>query len=102
MIDYSRQLYAQGLQEVREALRTPKMVLEDETFGACLALTVFEVSECPGQSRVAYDWHRRANLDLLQMRGAKRHREGVGHELFLAARLHGVSVLERRCCFTPR
>lgn len=92
MIDYSRHLYTQGLQEVREALRVPKLVLEDETLGACLALTVFEVSECPGQSRAAYDWHRRANLNLLRLRGAKRHREGVGHELFLAARLHGVSL----------
>jgi len=93
MIDYSRQLYTQGLQEVRQALRVPELVLKDETLGACLALTVFEVSGCPDRNRVAYDWHRRANLNLLLMRGAKQHREGVGHELFLAARLHGVSVI---------
>jgi hypothetical protein len=94
MIDYSRYLYTQGLQEVRKALRVPDLMLKDEMLGACLALTVFEVCECPDQSRAAYDWHRRANLNLLQMRGAHRHREGVGHELFLAARLHGVSVLD--------
>jgi hypothetical protein len=97
MIDYSRYLYIQGLQEVSEALRVPELVLEDDTLGACLALTVFEVSECPNRNRVAYDWHRRANLNLLQMRGAYRHREGVGHELFLAARLHGVSIIGT-CC----
>lgn len=92
MVNFSRYLYAQGLQEVRTALRAPRAILEDETLGACLALACFEVFECPGQSRAAYEWHRRASVDLLQMRGAKMHRVGIGHELFLAVRLHGVSI----------
>lgn len=93
MVDFSRYLYAQGLQEVRTALKAPMAILEDETLGARLALACFEVFECPGQSRAAYEWHRRASVNLLQMRGAKRHREGIGHELFLAVRLHGVRNL---------
>lgn len=91
-IDFSQHLYAEGLHEVRTALRSPRTMLDDETLGACLALAAFEVSECPAQCRVAYQWHRRASVNLVQMRGAKRHREGVGHELFLAARLHGVRI----------
>lgn len=98
LIDFSRHLYAQGLSEVRTALRRPGAILEDETLGACLALAVFEVIQCPDKCRAAYAWHRRASVNLLQMRGAKVHREGVGHELFLALRLHGVSLV----CLLPR
>lgn len=93
MTDFSRHLYAKGLQEVRTALRAPAAFLDDETLGACLALAAFEVFECPDQCRAAYQWHRRASVNLVQMRGAKRHREGLGHELFLAVRLHGVRNL---------
>jgi hypothetical protein len=91
MTDFSRHLYAMGLYEVRTALRIPGALLDDETLGACLALAAFEVFECPDQCRAAYQWHRRASIDLVRLRGAKRHREGLGHELFLAVRLHGVS-----------
>jgi hypothetical protein len=93
MTDFSRHLYAMGLHEVRTALRVPGALLDDETLGACLALAAFEVFECPDQCRAAYQWHRRASVDLVHLRGAKRHREGLGHELFLAVRLHGVSEL---------
>ncbi|KAM0723811.1 hypothetical protein Q7P37_000801 [Cladosporium fusiforme] len=92
LVDFSRHLYAQGLSEVRTALRVPGAILEDETLGACLALAVFEVIQCPDKCRAAYEWHRRASVNLVQMRGAKRHREGVGHDLFLAVRLHGVRI----------
>lgn len=90
LIDFSRHLYSEGLREVRNALRAPDAILEDETLGACLALAVFEVIECPDKCRAAYEWHRRACVRLVQMRGAKAHRDRVGHELFLAIRLHGV------------
>lgn len=90
--DFSRHLYAEGLHEVRTALRNPESMLDDETLGACLALAAFEVSECPAQCRAAYQWHRRASVNLVQMRGAKRHRKGLGHELFLAVRVHGVCI----------
>jgi hypothetical protein len=93
MTDFSRHLYAMGLREVRTALKVSGALLDDETLGACLALAAFEVFECPDQCRAAYQWHRRASIDLVHLRGAKRHREGLGHELFLAVRLHGVSGL---------
>jgi hypothetical protein len=90
MTDFSRHLYAEGLREVRTALRLPGAALDDETLGACLSLAAFEVFECPAQCRAAYQWHRRASVNLVHMRGAKMHRAGLGHELFLAVRLHGV------------
>ena len=90
MTDFSRHLYSEGLREVRTALRVPGAILDDETLGACLSLAAFEVFECPAQCRAAYQWHRRASVNLVRMRGAKMHRSGLGHELFLAVRLHGV------------
>jgi len=92
MTGLSRYLYAEGLREVRTALRVPGAVLDDETLGACLSLAAFEVFECPSQCRAAYQWHRRASVNLVRMRGAKMHRDGLGHELFLAVRLHGVRI----------
>jgi hypothetical protein len=32
-------------------------------------------------------------VNLVRMRGAKMHRTGLGHELFLAVRLHGVRTI---------
>lgn len=92
MTGLSRYLYAEGLREVRTALRVPGAIRDDETLGACLSLAAFEVFECPSQCRAAYQWHRRASVNLVRMRGAKMHRAGLGHELFLAVRLHGVSI----------
>jgi len=97
MADFSRRLYAEGLREVRRALRVPGAILDDETLGACLSLAAFEVFECPAQCRAAYQWHRRASVDLVRMRGAKMHRSGLGHELFLAVRLHGVRTISSSC-----
>ena len=93
MADFGRHLYAEGLREVRTALRIPGAILDDETLGACLSLAAFEVFECPAQCRAAYQWHRRASVNLVRMRGAKMHRFGLGHELFLAIRLHGVRTI---------
>lgn len=93
MTDFSRRLYAEGLREVRTALRVPGAILDDETLGACLSLAAFEVFECPAQCRAAYQWHRRASVNLVRMRGAKLHQFGLGHELFLAVRLHGVGAI---------
>lgn len=93
MTDFSRLLYAEGLREVRTALRVPGAILDDETLGACLSLAAFEVFECPAQCRAAYQWHRRASVNLVRMRGPRLHQFGLGHELFLAVRLHGVSAI---------
>jgi hypothetical protein len=90
MTDFSRHLYSEGLREVRTAVRVPGATLDNETLGASLALAAFEVFECPSQCRAAYQWHRRASVNLVRMRGAKMHRAGLGHQLFLAVRLHGV------------
>lgn len=97
MTDFSRRLYAEGLREVRTALRVPGAIQDDETLGACLSLAAFEVFECPAQCRAAYQWHRRASVNLVRMRGAKMHQFGLGHELFLAVRLHGVRTVELVC-----
>jgi hypothetical protein len=51
MTDFSRRLYAEGLREVRTALRVPGATLDDETLGACLSLAAFEVFECMGYVR---------------------------------------------------
>jgi hypothetical protein len=97
MVDFSRHLYAEGLSEVRTALRVPGATLDDEALGACLSLAAFEVFECPARCRSAYQWHRLASVNLVRMRGAKMHRIGLGHELFLAIRLHGVCIVSLIC-----
>jgi hypothetical protein len=53
----SLKLYTQGLRRAQRALEDPNMIYSDETLGACMLLGIYEVFECPGGSRRAYESH---------------------------------------------
>ena len=90
MTDASRDLYLQGLYQVRKALSTHVNVRQDDTLGACMALVMYETLECPELSKASYSWHREGCARLIELRGPEAHQEASGHELFLAFRIHGV------------
>ena len=91
-MDASRRLYVEGLKEVQQAVDDTKTALKDETFGACLALILYEALECPDQSLMGYSMHVEGCLRLVRMRGASMHRDGAAHNLFRAFRYIGVCI----------
>lgn len=62
---------------------------------ACHALGLYEALECPDQNTTAYHWHRAACCELVRLRGAKAHREGLAHQLFVNVRIFAVSYYTR-------
>lgn len=47
LIKESLNLYTQGLRQLQIALWDPELMYKDETLGACMALAMYEVMECP-------------------------------------------------------
>jgi hypothetical protein len=78
--------YTEGLRELQKALYDPVEMESDETLAACLLLSMFELFECPGDSKAAYQIHNRGCARLIKARGPKAHKKGLGHALFLAVR----------------
>lgn len=64
----------------------PRKALLDETFGACLALIIYEALECPDRSQRGYDVHIDGCSRLVKLRGARMHQDGAAHNLFRAFR----------------
>lgn len=92
LVEASRRLYVQGLREVQQAVNDTTSALRDETFGACLALIVYEALECPDRSRTGYSAHVQGCLRLVKLRGASMHKDGAAHNLFRAFRFIGVRI----------
>lgn len=86
----SLDLYTRGLRELQLALLTPSLVRQDGTLAACLALAMYEIVECPGGQISGYYQHCRGLMSLIKLRGVDAHKSGLGHQLFLAIRAHGV------------
>jgi hypothetical protein len=84
-------LYGQGLRELQHALWSPKLMYKDETLAACMALAMYEVVECPAQSRGGWVTHSNGCARLIQLRGAEAHTSNLGHHLFLSSRIQCVS-----------
>jgi hypothetical protein len=78
--------YTEGLKELQKALYDPAQMHSDETLAACLLLSMFELFECPGDSKAAYAIHNKGCARLIKARGPKAHKKGLGHALFLAVR----------------
>ena len=93
MVKESLNLYTQGLQQLQKALWDPSLMYKDETLGACMALALYEVIECPMESRRAYVTHQQGCAKLVQLRGAEAHSSGFGHQIFLSFRVQAVSRL---------
>lgn len=90
LIQESLKLYTQGLSELQRALKNPKLMYSDETLAACMSLTMYEVTECPSKTGYGYIYHHMGCARLIELRGAEAHNKGLGHQVFLAFRIHGV------------
>lgn len=93
LVRESQGLYTRGLCEMQRALWDPQQMYSDETLGACMALAMYEVVECPAANRRAYASHQDGCAKLVQLRGAEAHKTGLGHQLFLAFRKQSVSCI---------
>jgi len=83
--------YNKSLAELQKALRHPALRCQDQTLTACLALLMFEFTECPQRQVGGYLCHYRGAMELLQRRGPWAHATGLGHSVFRALRMHSVS-----------
>ena len=83
-------LYSQGLHEMQLALWDPRLMYRDETMGACMALAMYELEECPSANRRAYASHQNGCAKLVMLRGPEAHSSGLGHQIFLAFRKQSV------------
>lgn len=92
LMHVSQQFYLQGLAETRKALLNASLALKDQTLAACLALINYETVECPDHTLTPYRWHREGCARLIQSRGVDVHKDGLGHQLFLQFRRHGVQL----------
>jgi hypothetical protein len=87
----SLKLYTQGLRYVQTALLDDKLMYSDETLGACMLLALYEVFQCPDESRTAYISHHNGCAKLVELRGPAAHDEGFAHSVFQAFRFMAVS-----------
>lgn len=92
LIRESLRLYSQALRELQHALWDKSLMLEDGTLAACMALSLYEVIECPSNSVKGYDSHRKGLISLIHVRGVDAHTSDTGHRLFLGVRLPGVGL----------
>ena len=90
LINESVRLYVKGLRELQVALRNPELVYKDETLGACLALSVYEVVQ---GDRFSYVNHVDGASKLIKLRRPSAYSSGLSHKIFLAYRFIGVSHL---------
>ncbi|KAF2100490.1 hypothetical protein NA57DRAFT_74097 [Rhizodiscina lignyota] len=89
LVHESLKLYGQGLQATRRALSDPKLMWKDEVLVACVLLGLYEVFECPSNSRSGYLSHFDGCAKLIQLRGPHAHKHGIAHSIFLAFRTMG-------------
>ncbi|KEF61966.1 uncharacterized protein A1O9_03538 [Exophiala aquamarina CBS 119918] len=84
------QLYHRALRELQLALLNPQLLYDDQTLGACVALTHYELTQCPSDSVVPYMNHIAGCAKLVQIRGPQRHRDGLGHKIFTHFRVQDI------------
>ena len=90
LIKESLRLYSQALRELQHALWDKSLMREDGTLAACLALSLYEIIECPSNSAKGYNSHCKGLISLIHARGVDAHTSDAGHRLFLGVRLPGV------------
>jgi hypothetical protein len=93
LVRESLRSYIGGLNELRKNLSDPSLIYRDETLGACMNLSMYELFECPTGNIRAYLLHRDACVQLVELRGPRAHTNGLGHSLFLAFRFLEVSSI---------
>ncbi|KAH8885990.1 hypothetical protein GQ53DRAFT_845123 [Thozetella sp. PMI_491] len=82
--------YNTGLRELQKAINHPFLLYHDQTLAACLAMTMYEFSECPGKVLGGYLSHYQGLMELLKQRGAEAHTTGLGHSVLREIRVHTV------------
>ncbi|KAM5492885.1 hypothetical protein McaMca56_006924 [Microsporum canis] len=82
--------YTRSLNQLQKALWDKNKMLEDETLFSCMALSMFEVIECPSNGKSAVESHCKGMMELVRARGVAAHTSGSGYALFLAMRPAGI------------
>jgi hypothetical protein len=72
--------------------RDPRRALADETLAAAMLLVLYEIAECPDESRDGYVKHLDGCARLVMARGPEAHVSGLGHVVFRLYRVLSV------CC----
>jgi hypothetical protein len=87
----SRSMYLCGLERVQRAVNNTQTRFSDETLAACMALSLYELTERPGGASGAFMTHLRGAMTLLQLRGPDACTSPLGHSIFLGLRSQTVS-----------
>jgi hypothetical protein len=87
LIHESLRLYVQGLWELQKALWDPKLMHNNETLAACMALIVYEVVECPDKTLDGWVSHMRGCAKMFELKGPGAYDSDFGHQLFLSFRV---------------
>ncbi|RAK82185.1 Zn(II)2Cys6 transcription factor domain-containing protein [Aspergillus fijiensis CBS 313.89] len=90
LVRYSHSLYTRGLQQLQRALWNRRLAQDDATLAACMALSLYEATECPNAGSEGYFGHCQGLLALVEARGIEAHCSGPGHQLFLGVRMPGI------------
>ncbi|KAJ9612614.1 hypothetical protein H2200_004211 [Cladophialophora chaetospira] len=86
----SLKLYQRSLRQLQLALWDPELMLDDQTLTACLALGMYEMSQCPNRSKQGYVSHTLGCRRLVELRGPEAHMDGLGHAVFIHFRVQGI------------
>ncbi|KIW71718.1 hypothetical protein PV04_03853 [Phialophora macrospora] len=86
----SLKLYRRALHELQLALWDPALMLDDQTLTACVALGMYEMSQCPNRSKHGYVSHTLGCRRLIQIRGPDAHVDGLGHAVFAHFRVQEI------------
>ena len=92
LIYESLKLYRRALCQLQLALWDPDLMLSDQTLTACIALGMYEMSQCPNRTNHGYISHTLGCQRLVQLRGPEAHVDGLGHAVFVHFRISGVSI----------
>lgn len=85
-------MYTKGLHQLRQALRNPRARCDDETIAACMALIMFESSQCPAQSIESCIAHYQGAMNLLLLRAPGSYASGLAHCMLQELRIQSVST----------
>lgn len=90
MVSESHKLYTEGLTELQKALCNTGLMYKDETLGACMALAMYELTECPSKTDYGYVSHHNGCARLIQLRGSRAYSSGLAHQIFSTFRIQGI------------
>jgi hypothetical protein len=91
LVRESLNLYTKSLSEMRLGILESGRN-NDQSVTACLALLLYEVTECPGGTTDGYVAHYDGTMQLVQMQGPGAFTSGLAHSVFQILRLHAVST----------